>query len=44
MTWDIRASVEYNYNEDIAEFRQAFGDPGPLSWPATGHETVVLRT
>jgi hypothetical protein len=25
MTWDVRAIVAYNYDEDIAEFRQAFG-------------------
>jgi len=25
MTWDTRAIVKYNYDEDIAEFWQAFG-------------------
>ena len=45
MTWDIRAIVEYNYDEDIEEFRQVFG--GKLSAPSSGlvgHETVAIRT
>jgi hypothetical protein len=25
MTWNFRATVEYTYDVDIAEFRQAFG-------------------
>jgi hypothetical protein len=25
MTWNVRAIVVYTYDEDIAEFRQAFG-------------------
>jgi hypothetical protein len=28
MTWDIRAIVEFDYHQDIEEFRQAFGDAG----------------
>jgi len=27
MTWDIRAIVPYDYDQDIEEFRQAFGQP-----------------
>jgi hypothetical protein len=25
MTWDVRAIVPYDYDQDIEEFRQAFG-------------------
>src|SRR5215208_2585155 len=28
MTWDIRAIVEFDYHQDIEEFRRAIGDSG----------------
>ena len=34
MTWDVRAIVPYDYDQDIAEFRPAFGDSrgtGPVT-------------
>ena len=36
MTWDIRAIVEYDYHEDIEEFRQTFGQAVDSSGPTVG--------
>ena len=36
MTWDIRAIVAYDYDQDIEEFRQAFGQAGDSSGPKVG--------
>jgi len=36
MTWDIRAIVPYDYDQDIEEFRQAFGQAVDSSGPTVG--------
>jgi hypothetical protein len=36
MTWDIRAIMAYDYDEDIAEFRQAFGEAVDSVGPNVG--------